>query len=56
MSYTVTVVESAEREYRRLAPEVQRRVASVLQRLADDPRPSGVRKLVQGGGLAAASG
>ena len=46
--YTVSFRRSAEKDLRKLAATVQRRVLRVVEGLASEPRPSGCRKL-QGG-------
>ncbi len=46
MSYRLIVQRSAEREWRGLPPETEARVTAALLRLKDEPRPRGVRKLV----------
>ncbi len=45
MAYRVELVPSAQRDLRGLSREVQARLATPIQALAEDPRPSGVRKL-----------
>jgi len=45
MPYRVELAPAAQRELRRLPPEVQARLAVPIQALGQDPRPSGVRKL-----------
>jgi len=45
-SYVVLTEHAAERDLRRLDPQLFRRVVVHLKRLADDPRPSGCRKIV----------
>ncbi len=45
MAYRIEFTAAARRQLRRLAPEVRRRLAPAIDRLADDPRPSGVVKL-----------
>lgn len=46
MSYTVTLSESAQKQFRKLPREVQRYLLVVLRDLSGDPRPPGVKKLV----------
>ena len=43
--YRVAVERSAEKDLRKLALDMRSRVADVLRRLANDPRPVGSRKL-----------
>ena len=43
--YRVIVKPSADKELRRLPPEIQRHVVAVLRELAANPRPSGVVKM-----------
>jgi len=43
--YRVLVERSAEKDIKRLSPDVRLRVAKVLRNLANDPRPVGSRKL-----------
>ena len=50
MTYRVDLGRSAERELRALPLTVKDRVAATLQRLADDPKPHGARKLAYGPG------
>ncbi|MBC8234650.1 type II toxin-antitoxin system RelE/ParE family toxin [bacterium] len=45
MSYTIEISNAAKREFRRLSRDVQGRMRAIIDSLADDPRPSGVRKL-----------
>lgn len=45
MTYRVEFTTAAARQVRKLEPVVRRRVLAALASLADDPRPSGVRKL-----------
>ncbi len=44
--YEVYLEHSAERDLRRLTPEVFHQVIVVIRALADDPRPPGCRKIV----------
>ena len=50
MSYEVRLARSAEREFRVLPSEVAGRVTRALERLQENPRPRGARKLVHGPG------
>lgn len=43
--YVVSLTKRAEREKRKLPEEVKNRVEDALRRLAENPRPSGCRKL-----------
>jgi mRNA interferase RelE/StbE len=43
--YRILLEQSAERDLRRLSPEIHDRVIRALQRLAGNPRPAGCRKL-----------
>jgi mRNA interferase RelE/StbE len=45
MAYTVTISRPAARDIRGLDDTAQRRVARVINALADNPRPPGVQKL-----------
>jgi mRNA interferase RelE/StbE len=45
MSYTVAISHAAKREFRQLSAQVQGRISAVIDSLAEDPRPPGVRKL-----------
>ena len=45
MPYRVELAPAAQRELRRLPPEVQARLAVSIQALGQAPRPSGVHKL-----------
>ena len=44
--YRVLLERAAEKDLARLASTIQDRVIKAAQRLADDPRPAGCRKLV----------
>jgi mRNA interferase RelE/StbE len=44
--YRIEFVSSAAKEFRSLSAELQRRVAASIDKLCQNPRPSGVRKLV----------
>ena len=46
MAYAVEFSPSAAREFRKLAPEVQRRLSPHIDSLAQDPRRSGAKKLM----------
>ena len=47
MLYTVELAPAAQRDLRRLPPQIKHRLASPIQALSQSPRPPGVRK-VQG--------
>lgn len=49
--YEILIAPSAARALRGLDRPVQRRIATAIDGLAADPRPSGVRKLVGAEGL-----
>lgn len=46
MSYTLEIESSAERDMKKLATGVRKRVDAKIVSLADDPRPRGALKLV----------
>ena len=45
MAYTVLLLPAAEREWRKLPPEIRTRVNRALLALEDTPRPHGLIKL-----------
>ena len=45
--YRVTVERSAEKDLKRLSPEIRARAAAAVLALAKNPRPAGSRKLVE---------
>jgi mRNA interferase RelE/StbE len=45
VAYQVELTPSARRQFRRLTPDVRKRLAPVIDRLADAPRPPGAVKL-----------
>lgn len=45
MSYTVILQPRAARQIDKLAPDVQRRILSALEKLKSEPRPMGYKKL-----------
>jgi mRNA interferase RelE/StbE len=45
MTYRVEILRSAAKELQRIHPDDRVRIIAVLQNLADDPRPSGSKKL-----------
>ena len=51
MTYRVEVAEAAVRSLRKRDPTARRRVQAAIELLAEQPRPSGARKLVGGDGL-----
>ena len=46
MHYSILVRPAASRDLKALSPEVRKRINTAIDRLGDDPRPSGSRKLV----------
>jgi mRNA interferase RelE/StbE len=50
MTYDVDIAPSAARQLRKLDPHAQRRILTVLDLLASEPRPAGAKKLVGGEG------
>ncbi len=44
--YEVYTASSAERDLKKLPPDVFRRIVPEIKLLADNPRPSGARKIV----------
>ena len=50
MTYRVEVAAAAARQLRQLDRSAQRRVQAAIELLADEPRPSGAKKLVGGNG------
>lgn len=51
MTYRVEVAEAAVRSLRKRDPTARRCVQAAIELLAEQPRPSGARKLVGGDGL-----
>ncbi len=45
MTYTVNILRSAQRQLARVDRQDQSRLISAIEALAEDPRPSGCRKL-----------
>lgn len=45
MAYRVELTPGAQRELRRLPPDVQERLEAPILALGENPRPAGVRKL-----------
>ncbi len=50
MTYRIQVASAAVRQLRKLDPAARRRVQAAIELLADQPRPSGAKKLVGGDG------
>ena len=50
MTYRIEVAPTAVRQLRKLDPTARRRVQAAVELLADEPRPSGAKKLVGGDG------
>ena len=50
MSYRIEVAPAAVRQLRNLDRVAQRRVQAAIELLASEPRPSGAKKLIGGGG------
>ena len=50
MTYRVEVAAAAARQLRKLDRSARRRVQAAIELLADEPRPSGAKKLVGGNG------
>lgn len=50
MTYRIQVAPAAVRQLRTLDPAGRRRVQAAIELLADQPRPSGAKKLVGGDG------
>lgn len=46
MTYRVAIAPLARRQIRKLPREVQKRVIKLIEKLASDPRPGGVKKLL----------
>ena len=51
MTYRVEVAPAALRQLRKLDPPARRRIQAAIELLADQPRPSGAKKLVGGEGV-----
>ena len=47
MSYRVEILPRARKEYARLPDDVRSRIIAAIAGLASEPRPPGVRKLVE---------
>ena len=45
MPYTVKVLPAAQKQIRRLDPQIRRRVVQAIDKLTEDPRPLGVDKI-----------
>ena len=50
MTYRIEVTPAAVRQLRKLDPTARRRVQAAIELLADQPRPSGAKKLAGGDG------
>lgn len=50
MTYRIEVAPAAVRQLRKLDPAARRRVQAAIELLADQPRPSGAKKLAGGDG------
>lgn len=50
MTYHVEIAPAATRQLRKLDPQARRRIVTVLELLATDPRPAGAKKLEGGEG------
>lgn len=50
MTFRVDVAPAALRQIRRLDPPAKRRIQAAIELLADEPRPSGAKKLAGGEG------
>lgn len=50
MTYRIEVAPGAIRQLRKLEPSARRRVQAAIELLAEQPRPSGAKKLVGGDG------
>ncbi|HMM96240.1 type II toxin-antitoxin system RelE/ParE family toxin [Phycicoccus sp.] len=50
MTYRIQLAPAAVRQLRKLDPAARRRVQAAIELLADQPRPSGAKKLVGGDG------
>ena len=48
MTYRIEVAPGAIRQLRKLEPSARRRVQAAIELLAEQPRPSGAKKLVGG--------
>lgn len=50
MTYHVVLTPRAQRELKKLSPDVRRRMQAVFELLAEQPRPPSARQLVGGAG------
>ena len=50
MTYRVEVAPAALRQVRKLDPAAKRRIQAAIELLSEEPRPSGAKKVVGGGG------
>jgi mRNA interferase RelE/StbE len=51
VAYTIQITEAAEKMLKKLDRPVQTRIRQVIDSLAENPRPSGVKKLKDAGAL-----
>lgn len=45
MSYQVFLKPAAQRQLKKLTPDIQRALITLIERLSEEPRPSGCKKL-----------
>ena len=45
MSYTVIIPKPVQKQLKKLSPEIYQRIITKISKLADEPRPTGVKKL-----------
>ena len=50
MTYRIEIAPAAQRQLRKLDPAARRRVQAAIELLAEQPRPSGAKKLTGGEG------
>ena len=50
MTYRIQLAPAAVRQLRKLDPAARRRIQAAIELLADQPRPSGAKKVVGGDG------
>ena len=46
MAYQVEIASAASRDLKRISPSITGRIQSHISALADDPRPTGARKVI----------
>jgi mRNA interferase RelE/StbE len=51
MTYRIDFAPAAVRQLRRLDPAARRRIQAAVELLGTEPRPTGAKKLVGGGGV-----